>query len=174
MTERAIRGDKEAYADLLRLHEATAYRVAVLITGSAADAEDAMQEAFIRGYRALHRFRRGAPFRPWLLKIVANTARNRRRAESRLAHLAARSSGAELEHADSAEDDALDAAERSRLYAAVDRLPERDRVAIVSRYFLDLSTEETALVLRCRPGAARMRLTRALDRLRLLLEAPDG
>src|SRR3712207_6861099 len=57
------------------------FRTACLITSSAADAEEAAQEAFVKAWRALPRFRAGAPFRPWLLTIVANEARNRRRAE---------------------------------------------------------------------------------------------
>jgi RNA polymerase sigma-70 factor, ECF subfamily len=64
----------------MREHEEAAFRTAYLIVGSAADAEDVTQEAFVKAYRALGRFRTGAPFRPWLLRIVGNEARNHRRA----------------------------------------------------------------------------------------------
>ncbi len=60
-----------------------AFRTAFTITGDAAEAEDAAQEAFVKVYRTLDRFRPGAPFRPWMLTVVANETRNRRRAAGR-------------------------------------------------------------------------------------------
>ena len=74
----------------MRAHQDIAFRVACLAGGSAAEAEEAAQEAFVKAWRALDRFRAGAPFRPWLLAIVANEARNRRRAAGRRAGLALR------------------------------------------------------------------------------------
>ena len=74
-----------------------AVRVAFLTGGSAAEAEDAAQEAFVKAFRALPRFRAGAAFRPWLLAIVANEARNRRRAAGRRERLAARFAAVEGE-----------------------------------------------------------------------------
>jgi RNA polymerase sigma-70 factor (ECF subfamily) len=68
-----------AYEDLVRRHQDVAFRVAQLVAGNAADAEDAAQEAMVKAYYALDRFREDAPFRPWLLRIVANEASNRRR-----------------------------------------------------------------------------------------------
>ena len=79
LVERARRGDAAAYESLLRMHEHIAFRTAYAIVGSAADAEECAQDAFVKAYHALGRFRREAPFRPWLLRIVANEARNRRR-----------------------------------------------------------------------------------------------
>jgi len=87
---RARRGDAVAYEALVRAHQDIAFRTACLFAGSAADAEEAAQEAFIKAWRALPRFRPDAPFRPWLLAIVANEARNRRRAAGRRAGLALR------------------------------------------------------------------------------------
>ena len=85
---RAIEGDHEAYASLVRPYERVAYRVAAAITGRSADAEEAMQNGFVKAYRSLHRFRVGAAFRPWLLRIVVNEAHNVLRAERRHARLA--------------------------------------------------------------------------------------
>ena len=62
---------------------AIAFRTAYLLTGSAADAEEAAQVGFVKAWAALPRFRRGAEFRPWLLRIVANEAHNRRRSAER-------------------------------------------------------------------------------------------
>jgi RNA polymerase sigma factor (sigma-70 family) len=83
LVERARRGDGDAYDQLVRAHQDIAFRTAWLVAGSSADAEDAAQEAFVKGWRAMGRFRAGAPFRPWLLAIVANEARNRRRSAGR-------------------------------------------------------------------------------------------
>src|SRR5204863_9243775 len=82
--------DPAAYAELVREHQHVAFRAAYLVTGSAAEAEDAAQEGFVKAWLALPQFREGAPFRPWLLAIVVNEARNRRRHAGRQAALALR------------------------------------------------------------------------------------
>src|SRR4051794_26577744 len=73
---RAKSGDHVAYASLVGPHERVAFRVAAAITGRGADAEEAMQNGFVKAYRSLHRFRADAAFRPWLLRIVVNEAPN--------------------------------------------------------------------------------------------------
>ena len=83
---RARRGDERAFAELVRMHQEIAYRIAYLISGD--EAEDAVQDGVLKAWRALGRFRPGAPFRPWLLRIVANEARNRRRSSGRRVALA--------------------------------------------------------------------------------------
>src|ERR671931_775283 len=90
LVHRAKRGDVGAYEELVRMHQDLAARTAYVITGQAADAQDAVQEALMKAYRALGRFREDAPFRPWLFRIVANEARNRRRSAGRHARLALR------------------------------------------------------------------------------------
>ena len=85
---RAQRGDDLAFAELVRAHQEIAFRIAYLITGSTSDAEDAVQDGALKAWRALARFRVGEPWRPWLLSIVANEARNRRRSAGRRAQLA--------------------------------------------------------------------------------------
>jgi RNA polymerase sigma-70 factor (ECF subfamily) len=159
--------DLESYDQLVREHQGIAFRTAYVITGSAADAEEVVQDAFVKAYRARGRFRSGSPFRPWLLAIVANEARNRRRATGRRARLSLQlaeerpSGGA----APSPEVALLAREERAELLAAVDRLGEDQRAAIACRYFLGLSEAETAAVLGCRPGTVKSRLSRALARL---------
>ena len=159
--------DLDTYDQLVREHQGIAFRTAYVITGSAADAEEVVQDAFVKAYRARGRFRSGAPFRPWLLAIVANEARNRRRATGRRARLSLQlaeerpSGGA----APSPEVALLAREERAELLAAVDRLGEDQRAAIACRYFLGLSEAETAAVLGCRPGTVKSRLSRALARL---------
>ena len=85
LAERARRGDVAAYERLVRRYQQLAVRTAYVITGQSADAQDAAQEAFVKAYYAMGRFRSGAPFRPWLLRIVANEAINRRRSSRRKA-----------------------------------------------------------------------------------------
>src|SRR5262249_2400479 len=82
LVERARRGEHDAYAELVRRYSPIAHRTAVLIAGPA-DAEDAVQEAFISAFYALARFRQEASFKPWLLAIVANAARNKLRSSGR-------------------------------------------------------------------------------------------
>jgi RNA polymerase sigma factor (sigma-70 family) len=168
VVERAKRGDARAYEELVQTYQGIAFRTAYLVVGNAADAEDAAQEGFVKAYRALGRFRSGEPFRPWLLKIVANEARNRRRSAGRRDALALRAAGAESsgEAAPSPETAALDAERRRGLLAAVETLPDEQRLVIMCRYFLDLSEEETAAVLGVRRGTIKSRTSRALDRLR--------
>src|SRR3954462_389463 len=107
---RAKRGDHDAYASLVRPHERVAFRVAVAVTGRSADAEEAMQNGFVKAYRSLHRFRVGAAFRPWLLRIVVDEAHNVRRAERRHARLATRA-GQQHEAAFAGPDEAVIARE---------------------------------------------------------------
>jgi RNA polymerase sigma-70 factor (ECF subfamily) len=165
---RAQRGDTRAYGALVEEHQTIAFRTAYLLTGSTADAEDAVQEAFVKAYRALGRFRQGAPFRPWLLSIVANEARNRRRSAGRRERLALRAAEDPLSGGavPSPEAALLDAEQRGELLAAVNDLREDDRLAIACRYFLGLSEEETAEALGWRRGTVKSRTSRALERLR--------
>src|SRR6266508_801329 len=90
LVDRARNGDVTAYEQLVRRYQDLAARTAYVITGRAADAQDAVQEAFVKAYYSLGRFRADAPFRPWLLRIVANEAINRRRSARRQVGLALR------------------------------------------------------------------------------------
>jgi RNA polymerase sigma-70 factor (ECF subfamily) len=171
---RAREGDVRAYEELVKRHQAIAFRVAWLITRSSADAEEAAQDGFVKAYRNLGRFRAGAPFRPWLLRIVANEARNRRVSAARRERLALRVGGERPDAvAGAAEAEVLAAGEREELRAAVGRLGERDRLVIGARFFLGLSEVETAAALGVRRGTVKSRLSRALDRLRKEMEG-DG
>ena len=168
LIERAKRGDQGAYGRLVQAHQHIAFRTAFLITRDAADAEDAAQDGFVKAYYALSRFRRGAPFRPWLLQIVANEARNRRRSAGRRAHLAVRAAADAPpgEAAPSPEGAALDAEQRETLLQAVNGLREEDQLVISCRYFLELSEEETAAALDIKLGTVKSRTSRALEHLR--------
>jgi RNA polymerase sigma factor (sigma-70 family) len=167
LVERARRGDHDAYELLMRQHEQAAFRAAFLIVGSAADAEDVAQEAFVKAFRALGRFHTGSPFRPWLLRIVGNEARNLRRARGRRDFHHYRAVTLEpVAPADTPDEQLLRREERRRLLATVDALPPGERTAIVARYLAGLSDAEAAAVLNIPRAAFKMRAWRGLQRLR--------
>lgn len=168
LVERAQRGELDAYEELVRRHQTIAFRTAYLHTRSAAEAEDAAQEAFVKAWRAIGRFRLGAPFRPWVLRIVANEARNRAVAAGRRERLARRA-GEERRPGGAVPppETALLASERRiEIAGALDRLPERERLVLQCRYLLELSEAETAVVVGCASGTVKSRTSRALTRLR--------
>lgn len=176
LIERAKAGDVRAFETLVASHQDVAFRTAYLIAGRTGDAEDAAQEAFIKAYGALHRFRSGAPFRPWLLKIVANEARNRLRSAARRAGLAERavlhpSSGGA---APSPEEAILASSERDALVNALQGLKVEDRLVIAYRYLFDMPEAEIAAALGCPRGTVKSRLSRSMARLRAVLEKGDG
>jgi RNA polymerase sigma-70 factor (ECF subfamily) len=174
LVARAKRGDTAAYETLVEEYQTIAFRTAYLITGSAADAEEAAQDGFVKAHRALARFREDAPFRPWLLAIVANEARNRRRSARRRAELALRAAEEELLSggaAPSPEAAVLAAEQRRALLAAVNGLPAEDRLVVACRYFVGLTEEETASVVGRPKGTVKSRTARALERLRARMEA---
>jgi RNA polymerase sigma factor (sigma-70 family) len=173
LVERAKNGDVNAYEELVQHYQELAFRVAYQVTGDAADAEDAAQEAFVNAYYALGRFRPGAPFKPWLCRIVANEARNRRMSAHRRVALAERAIRAHAsgEAAPSPEAAAEADEFRSTLVAALRRLREDDRLILAYRLFFDLSEAEMADALNCPKGTVKSRLSRALGRLREALPA---
>jgi RNA polymerase sigma-70 factor (ECF subfamily) len=169
---RALRGDAAAYEEIVQRYQQIAFRTAYAVTGSAADAEDAAQEGFVKAFRALDRFRPGAELRPWLLRIVGNEARNRVRSSGRRHQLELRLTEGFRpgDAAPSPEAVAVESDERRRLLALVNGLSEDDRLVITSRYFLELSGEETAAALGIPEGTVKSRLSRALARLRARVE----
>jgi RNA polymerase sigma factor (sigma-70 family) len=172
---RAQSGEVMAYEELVRRYQDVAVRTAHIVSPDG-DAEDAAQDAFVKAYAALSRFRREAPFRPWLLRIVANEARNRRRSAGRRAGLAIRvvEDRRPDDAAPSPESAVLAGEVRATLLAAVNALRDDDREIIGARYFLELSEAETAEALGIPRGTVKSRLSRALARLREQLVAADG
>jgi len=174
LVERARAGDAAAFARIVERHQATAFRVAWVLCGNAADAEEATQDAFVKAHGALGRFRTGAPLRPWLLTIAANEARNRRRSSTRREHLAMRAADEQAPaSAPSSETTALASHRDAGLRAAIARLDGPDREVLWLRYFAGLSEAETASALDCRRGTVKSRTSRALGRLRVELEGED-
>ena len=171
LIERSRNGDPAAFGELVRAHQGLAIRVAYLVVRDHAEAEDVTQDAFVKAYRSLGRFRSGSAFRPWLLKIVRNEALNRVRSSKRRQALALRqgndpvSGGA----APSPETVVVSHAEQVRVLAAIDELPERYRVVITHRFLLELSEDETAALLGIPAGTVKSRTFRGLARMRQIL-----
>lgn len=167
LVSRARRGDEAAFGALVDAFADVAFRTAYLVTGDAAEAEDAAQEAFVKAYRALDRFREGSPFRPWLLRIVGNTARNRRRSTNRQLglRLRAQAEAPAAATAPSPEAGLLRDERRRALVGAINALPADDRLVIGGRYFLDLTAAEIAALAGVAPGTVKSRLFRARRRL---------
>jgi RNA polymerase sigma factor (sigma-70 family) len=168
LVARARAGDADAYAGLVRRHAGVAVRTAALL-GAGADAEDVVQDAFVKAYRTLGRFRTGAPFRPWLLRIVANETRNLHRSAGRRTARERRAWEA-TEPLLLAAEDPLEAAlnddRRSELVRGLAVLPAHQRQVVTCRFLLDLDEAETAAVLGWPRGTVKSRSHRALSRLR--------
>jgi RNA polymerase sigma factor (sigma-70 family) len=175
LVERAKKGDTGAYEVLVKRYQGIAQRTAYVVTGDAGDAEDAAQSAFIKAYQALGRFRSDAAFRPWLLKIVANEARNRRRSAGRREGLRLRLEGdPPREDAAPSPEAAVLAGERRRaLVEALNSLKEDERRVIALRYLLDLSEKEMAAAMGVAKGTVKSRLARAMKKLSAVLDESD-
>jgi len=150
-----------------------AHRTALLL-GAGAEADDVVQEAFVKAYRGLAGFRVGAPFRPWLLRIVANETKNlHRSAARRRTRESAPVDPTDLFPKLSTAADPADqvvGSEHAVLRAELLRLPVNHRSVLICRYLLDLDEAETAAVLGIAPGTVKSRGHRALSRLRRNLD----
>ncbi len=172
---RTLDGDLDAYAALVTRYTALAHRAAVL-SGAGDDAEDVVQEAFVKAFRKLRTFRQGEPFRPWLLRIVVNETSNLRRSLGRRGGVTRRWAlrMAPEDRVDGPEVDVLVRERRAALLDAVRTLPDKDRLVLTYRYFLELSEAETARVLDWPVGSVKSRTARALDRLRAVMPREES
>ena len=168
-------GDLDAYAVLVARYTLRAHRAAFLL-GAGEEADDVVQEAFVKAFHSIDKFRTGEPFGPWIYRIVTNLALDVMKHRTKFRHEeltdvrpAGRRDSAEA--ADGPVDVVLAAERRAGLVAAVNALPDRERQVLVCRYFLDLSEAETAQVLEWPLGSVKSRTSRALNRLRGLVIA---
>ena len=168
LVERAVAGEREAFDELVRLTHRDAFGLALRLTGNEEDARDVLQDAYLRAYRSLGRFRGDARFSTWLYRIVANcssthtTKRRRYRLEQLPDDDLIVDSRPESDPAAQAEAAGL----RRALDAAIADLPPRLRSVVVLRDVYDLSHEAIAEELGISVSAAKVRLHRARRRLR--------
>ena len=166
-------GDIGGLEALVESYQARALRVAYLITGDAALAQDVVQEAFIHVYRAIHGFKPDRPFEPWFLRIVVNASIKAMNKVRRLVGLPDAADGqpfAELcAQIESVESQVETEELRQRIWEAMQALPPRQRAVIVQRYYLDMSEKDMATAGGSAPGTIKWLLNAARTRLRALL-----
>lgn len=175
LAQHARQGDLDAYEALLRCHQQDAQRASFLVLRQREEAEDAVQEAFVRAWDRIDQFDARRDFRPWLLKIVTNEARDRLRARGRRRRLKLRA----IREMDTKK--AVPSPERSvvtseRVGAVIEEIngmDEDDQTIMSYRYFLDLPTAEIADLLDMPHGTVRSRISRARQRLRERLAGTD-
>ena len=161
-------GDREAFDELVRATYADTYTLAYRLTGDEEDARDVVQDAYLRAFRGLKRFRGDAAFSTWMYRITANCAathlgkRSKHRHEELADDLVLDDIGPA--HNPEAELDAV--ANRDRLQGALRRLPPRLRAVVVLRDVYDLPHEAIAEELGISESAAKVRLHRARRKLR--------
>lgn len=171
-------GDREAFEELVRLTHVEVYSLARRLTGDPDDARDVVQEAYLRAFRSIDRFRGDAQFSTWMYRITANCAstHRRRRARHRHLYLAEDHGGVDLDADHDPEDRAARAGVRERLEAAISLLPPKLRSVLVLRDLHGLSHRDIAEELGITESAAKVRLHRARKRLQadLVELAPAG
>lgn len=171
LIQRAIQGDTAAWEPLMLAHQEPVFRLAYLFLGDPDEADDLAQETFLRAWRQLKRFDSARPLRPWLLSIAANLARNRHRSAGRYLAALTRVFHSEPQIDSSAEEKTVLDLDSDQLWKAVRRLRADDQQVIYLRFFLDLSTGEAAQALDVAEGTIKSRLSRALTRLREVIQA---
>ena len=169
IVRQVLSGDVEAFALLVDRHHARCLRVATQLLGDADEAEDAVQDAFVRAYRHLGGYREQDRFGAWLLRIVVNQCRTRATRESRYLRYDDELDAPLAESAQEPQGEAAD--RRAELAHALAQLGPEQREAIVLRFAEELTYDEMAAVTGVGVSALKMRVQRACIRLRSLLAA---
>ena len=162
-------GNRDAFRYLVERYKDVLYGTACLMTGNRAHAEDHVQEALLSAWRGIRGFRKGLPFKPWLVRILVNVVLSQRRRRALPAH--------SLEEDDDLHGEATDLADaaaaredRQAVRRALAGLTAEHRQVIVLRYFAELTVTEVAQALQVREGTVKSRLHRALGSLKDQLE----
>ena len=163
---RARDGDREAFGELIRRHQAAALRLAAVVLGSNEEARDVVQNAFVKAYGALAHFRGDAPVRPWLLRIVANEAKNSRRSRTRRSHREVRHGRFAVVPPPAPDELAALSMDARRMLDVLATLGHDDREVLVFRFVVGLTETETAAAISVAVGTVKSRTSRALARLR--------
>lgn len=168
-----LAGDKDAYGVLVERHSQSVFRVAFRITENEADAEEVVQESFLRGYRKLEDFDARANFRTWIYRIAMNCALDvLNKGKSQAAIPIAEEYDGELATVQPADGAAgperllLSQEIETRRQAAMEKLTPTERLAFVLRHMEDRSTEEIATTLGIAPNSAKQAVFRAVQKLR--------
>jgi RNA polymerase sigma-70 factor (ECF subfamily) len=154
----------QVFRHLADHHLGRCYRLATVVLGSEADAQDAVHDAFVVAWRKYETLRDPTRFEAWFDRIVVNTCRDRLRHRRHLQVRAILS--ADLPGADTT----ATIADEVVIRRALDQLEPDDRIVLALRYYRDLQVHDVAVLLGISPRAATSRLHRALERLRHILE----
>ncbi len=163
---RSRAGDRRAFAALIGRHQRAALRLAAVVGGSTDEAPDIVQEAFVSVYRNLDGYRGSGSVRSWMLRVVANQAKNHVRGRIRRLHRDDRHARVELRIDPGVEDVAMERDDLRSLAEAMGHLGVNDREVLACRYMAELTEAETADVLSVAIGTVKSRSSRALQRLR--------
>ncbi len=170
-------GDREAFRSLVERHSRKVFRLAFRMTGSEEDAEDVVQETFLKAYRNLGRFAGQSEFSTWLHRIAANCAVDalRRRASRRMQERPLEEEALEAAASGPTPDRALFASEiQRRVSRSLEGLSAMERAAFVLRHFEGRTIAEIGKTLGVRSGAAKNCVFRAVAKLRRDLEPVSG
>ncbi len=171
-------GDADAFRALVERHGRSLFRLAFRMTGNEQDAEDVVQETFLRAYRQIARFDERSSFGTWLYRIASNcsldTIRSRKRRSEQVSPVG-EEGGEEVVAAlacgrPGPEREALSTELRVCVANAMRELSAQERTAFVLRHYEGMSIEEVSRVLECQPGAAKHSVFRAVQKLRRALE----
>ena len=179
--ERTLAGERDAYRDLVERHSHHVFRLAYRMTGNQHDAEEVVQEAFLRAYQKLGQFAARANFGTWVYRIAANYAidrmRQKRKEEARHVEPMAHEEGMENDPVSQVPDAAPTPERltqsielRKQMQIALAALSESERTAFVMRHWEGCGIEEIAAVLKSNSGAAKNTVFRAVQKLRQALQ----
>jgi RNA polymerase sigma-70 factor (ECF subfamily) len=175
LVQRAQAGDREAFRVLVERHSRSVFRLAFRLTGNEHDADEVVQESFIRAHRRLTRFESRSTFSTWLYRITANCAVDLLRARKTHESLDADESGSAVPPeavttAPNQERQVLGRQIQARVRAALAHLTENERMAFVLRHVEGLSIEEIAQQMNLRTNATKHSIFRAVRKMRIALE----
>ncbi|MFA5774037.1 MAG: sigma-70 family RNA polymerase sigma factor [Ilumatobacteraceae bacterium] len=171
---RARTDDRPAFGELVRRHQHSALRVAAVISGSTEEAKDIVQDAFVNIHRKLDSYRGTGSVRSWMLRVVANHAKNHVRSRIRRLRREDQHAGLFLREEDDTETTTVQRMENVTVAKALGRLPLHDREVLGCRYVAELSEAETAEVLAVAIGTVKSRTSRALAKLQTEFERAES
>jgi RNA polymerase sigma-70 factor, ECF subfamily len=170
LVQRGRTGDDSALGTLAKRHHAAAYRVALSLVKRDDLAQDVVQDAFLKAFRALGGFRADASFRTWLLTITANEAKGVLRRAGRRKETALDDAGPVVSDEMDPAEAAVVAGEAGRARSMLEGLPEKQRLSVSLRIEEGLSFKEIGEIIGSSEGAARVNYFHGIRRLRELME----
>ncbi len=167
----AIRGDRVGLEYLVRTYQNLAYTIAVRILSNSEDAEEVVQDSFMKAFASLSKFKRASKFSTWLFRIVYNTAVTRLNSRKMVTvHIDERISEDQFQVLENGEFDLLEGEERKKyVRKALDRLNEQDRLVITLHYIGEKTVREICDILGKEKSAVKMRLMRGRRQLEIAL-----